>query len=269
MVTESDPIQLDAEGRITEDLACVQCGYNLRMLTKKASCPECGERVLRSMHRHPWLHDAGTIRRIRWGTLGMFIAIVLPFVAILIAFINQQPGPTSILYIAFGLESLAGWLLAAPPIFQRNRWDKLAMQTLRGCAILRVMLWGVVLLARPTHTFMDRWTVLLLLGIMTVELIGLTAVGRAFTRISEAVLQSETTPLNALTILHGVFTISLTSLLVIQWLSEMLGYDTPAWLGVPLVLVGIMAIPLLLYWLLLLPLMALMNFLELQKIPRP
>jgi hypothetical protein len=43
------PVTLNAEGRVAGDLACIQCGYNLRTLHREAKCPECGLEVARSM----------------------------------------------------------------------------------------------------------------------------------------------------------------------------------------------------------------------------
>jgi len=45
-----DKLQLDAEGRIAEDIHCRACGYNLRSLDPNGICPECGTAVGRSVH---------------------------------------------------------------------------------------------------------------------------------------------------------------------------------------------------------------------------
>ncbi|OWY72577.1 hypothetical protein B7486_06555 [cyanobacterium TDX16] len=43
-------VKLDEAGLIAEDLPCRHCGYNLRTLSPKVQCPECGTSVGRSVH---------------------------------------------------------------------------------------------------------------------------------------------------------------------------------------------------------------------------
>ncbi|MEP0843640.1 MAG: hypothetical protein HRF43_13130 [Phycisphaerae bacterium] len=42
-------VALDANGRIDEDVACIQCGYNQRGLSPEGVCPECATPVGRSV----------------------------------------------------------------------------------------------------------------------------------------------------------------------------------------------------------------------------
>ena len=44
---------------ITFDLPCAECGYNLRGLTTRGGCPECGSAVLVSIYDDSWHDDAG------------------------------------------------------------------------------------------------------------------------------------------------------------------------------------------------------------------
>ena len=71
-------VALDAEGRVVKDLACIQCGYNLRTLHRDAKCPECGVVVGRSV-RGDWLRyaDPAWLGNISAGLAWIVRAIVL------------------------------------------------------------------------------------------------------------------------------------------------------------------------------------------------
>jgi hypothetical protein len=63
MVVMSDSpghVHLDEQGWIDEDIACVECQYNLRALDPADGCPECGQPI------------AESLRAARWGFLTMF-----------------------------------------------------------------------------------------------------------------------------------------------------------------------------------------------------
>ena len=64
-----DHIRLDAEGRIDDDLPCIDCGYNLRTCPPDGSCPECGGAVLQSMRYLLRFADPAWLRRLGWGTV--------------------------------------------------------------------------------------------------------------------------------------------------------------------------------------------------------
>jgi hypothetical protein len=61
-------VTFDAEGRVAEDLSCVECGYNLRTLEWGSRCPECATPILRSL-RLNWLlvADPKWLRKIAGG----------------------------------------------------------------------------------------------------------------------------------------------------------------------------------------------------------
>lgn len=45
-------LSLDDTGRIAEDVACRQCGYNLHGLHPDGACPECETSIWRPVHGH-------------------------------------------------------------------------------------------------------------------------------------------------------------------------------------------------------------------------
>jgi len=61
-------LQLDADGRIAEDLYCLECEYNLRTLLPDAACPECGTPIGQSSRgRMLRFCDPAWLRRLTTG----------------------------------------------------------------------------------------------------------------------------------------------------------------------------------------------------------
>ena len=73
-------IRLDDEGRILDDLPCVQCGYNLRTVPVRQQCPECGGAVWTSYHRN--LENANPfwlgrlVRGMKWLMAALVVGMV-------------------------------------------------------------------------------------------------------------------------------------------------------------------------------------------------
>jgi len=62
----------DSEGRITADVPCIGCGYNLHTLLVTAACPECGWRAAASFRSHRLRFAApAMIRRFCAALLGL------------------------------------------------------------------------------------------------------------------------------------------------------------------------------------------------------
>lgn len=77
-------VAFDAEGKIIGDLACLRCGYNLRLMRPEAFCPECGVGVERTV-RGDLLRfsDAAWLRGVTNG-LGVLVVTIAATLAITI-----------------------------------------------------------------------------------------------------------------------------------------------------------------------------------------
>jgi hypothetical protein len=65
------------DGRVAEDVPCMQCGYNQRSLPADGRCPECGHDVATTLRERTgtrpvrlWLYDAGGgLALVGWGVI--------------------------------------------------------------------------------------------------------------------------------------------------------------------------------------------------------
>jgi hypothetical protein len=130
-----------------EDVRCISCGYNLRLLEKDGRCPECGTPVERSLHGDALLYSSpGYLRRLRQGVQliywGLIARIAVGLVSAGIAFVHGVllgMGGTGdaihvmllalliIADVAISVAVIVGWWLlstpdpAVPPEDRRNR----------------------------------------------------------------------------------------------------------------------------------------------------
>jgi len=79
----SQAVPRDADGRLAGDMACVQCGYNLRGLEPQGRCPECGSPVGESL-RQDLLRFAGAeaLRRVGRGAAMIVIGTLAHMAAV-------------------------------------------------------------------------------------------------------------------------------------------------------------------------------------------
>ncbi|MEX0776194.1 MAG: hypothetical protein WD042_10845 [Phycisphaeraceae bacterium] len=76
---------LDEQGRLTQDVYCLKCDYNLRGLPLNGTCMECGTPVARSLHgRTLRASDPRWLERLAQGFLLLWIGAVL-FAGLLLA----------------------------------------------------------------------------------------------------------------------------------------------------------------------------------------
>jgi hypothetical protein len=73
---------LDDAGRLTNTILCIECGYNLRGLTRGGRCPECDTPIERSLRgdalQYASLAWLRTVRRgLRWIAVSAFIGVML------------------------------------------------------------------------------------------------------------------------------------------------------------------------------------------------
>ncbi|MEX1087875.1 MAG: hypothetical protein WEC36_01520, partial [Phycisphaeraceae bacterium] len=66
---------LDGHGRVTLDLPCIACGYNLRAQPSDAACPECGHAVRRSLNTS-YIAVAAHRMWFIWAWWGMLMLVV-------------------------------------------------------------------------------------------------------------------------------------------------------------------------------------------------
>lgn len=74
LVQEPTPVVLE----ITEDVACIHCGYNLRGLRSDGRCPECNTDIRRSQHENLLkFAEPSRLRRVTLGANLMYWGIVI------------------------------------------------------------------------------------------------------------------------------------------------------------------------------------------------
>ncbi len=105
------PAALNTEGRISGDLGCITCGYNLRTLHVDGRCPECGADVRASIQvamETPalLLQDAAVGAR-GLVTAGSTLAVGIVLVILLVAFGLPDLNADAILFLACVLGTTA------------------------------------------------------------------------------------------------------------------------------------------------------------------
>ncbi len=128
----------------TTDVACIQCGYNLRGLSPDGVCPECACTIERSL-RGPWLRyaDARWLRRLRVGTLLLLIHAILWIVTAATAMVavwllSTYWGWLRYTFLPLLCLFIAGLLAitAKEPIFALTNEPSALRKILRGAALL-------------------------------------------------------------------------------------------------------------------------------------
>lgn len=138
---------------IDRDLPCLRCGYNLRGLTLRHRCPECGADIRRSVSgenllgcSEPWL------RSMAWG-LGLMLWSVLSYLAVIVGMLLYPILAYFVAWVSAGL-AIAGvfCLTRIDPQAQDEERPYSVRRLLRAAAVVRFACVAVVLLSmlRPT-----------------------------------------------------------------------------------------------------------------------
>lgn len=114
-------VRLDGEGRIAGDLACLRCGYNLRLLGREALCPECGVGVERTIRGDLLRYsDAAWLRGVADGlgivviTIAATLAITI-LSAVLFPFGADRPGGAAVIELLARIGCAVGaWRFGRP-----------------------------------------------------------------------------------------------------------------------------------------------------------
>lgn len=149
---------------IEGDLACANCGYNLRGLNYGRNCPECGtailpegaaadamSRVAAASQRRGALQDVllsgGPAQRRRWriGLGAAFVCVVVAVVARLLLFFvgfTGISGNVAFAYVTIGLVTSVVWVIAAWMVTPRSLdRGRPSVAVLRSFARLTQLLW--------------------------------------------------------------------------------------------------------------------------------
>lgn len=82
------------DNRLTEDLSCIGCGYNLRHQPAEGECSECGRAIADSLNAdYRWFAD---VRFLRQAALGMALftcTVALPLVSVMGMGMIGEPAP--------------------------------------------------------------------------------------------------------------------------------------------------------------------------------
>lgn len=169
-VSDNPPAALDTDRRLAVDLACVNCGYNLRTLRLEGICPECGSAVADSTRHYlrfaPWRWVeslAGGAALLLASVVGAALVALLMWLVAAPRIDYAEHGSAILarsLLLALGLVALllvlAGLLFLTKRDPRRHRgWEGLSARRLtRVCLLLPVI---VVLCAGLVPSLLPEW----------------------------------------------------------------------------------------------------------------
>ena len=118
-------LRLDDQGCINQDVACISCEYNLRTISPKVSCPECGKPVVDSLKVRLCFADPAWLKKLIRGLtvvlLGPVVYLIFGVSATLM--VGQQlPGwlIALVAYLLFVISFIGHWL------FTSAQWQTVA-----------------------------------------------------------------------------------------------------------------------------------------------
>lgn len=145
---------VDEQGRLSDDILCRQCGYNLRMQPLEGRCPECGAPVrLSASGFYLRFAEPNWVKRLARGALLIIIAMVGGFVgyiavvgvAMTVAFAGvNSPGPPMPVVVMMVLQAVVGLGIAAlvlAGVYQLTTPDPARSATPEGLSARRLARW--------------------------------------------------------------------------------------------------------------------------------
>ena len=110
---------IDSEGRVSRDIFCTGCDYNLRMTAADQSCPECGESVATTLANPlailPTMWRRGLFRGSVLIAVGIFARLFLIFLGFITPTVGSLPVAMIALVVVFSVWlNLGIWLFATP-----------------------------------------------------------------------------------------------------------------------------------------------------------
>lgn len=146
-------VKLDEAGLIAEDLPCRHCGYNLRTLSTKVQCPECGTSVGRSVHGDYLRYaDPAWVRGLATGASLVFAAITLQTLHSVILgglVLASLFVPKWFFMIGFGVSLIAGigfWLMTTADPGRRDAPER---RDPKKVARILLAIWILLVIPHP------------------------------------------------------------------------------------------------------------------------
>jgi hypothetical protein len=148
-------------GVIEGDLACDQCGYNLRTLPLDGVCPECAGSVLRAVEafrdrKQPGLSGQSTY----WlasGGVGFLVYLIIGNLDVFKdRLFHPPPGiRLSIWYTELGILAAAWWLITRRP--KRMHWSQGCAAVMARLSVLAAFGWWIFRSIRWAHVSDPMW----------------------------------------------------------------------------------------------------------------
>ena len=136
----ANEIALDSDGRIAQDMRCLNCGYNLRGLLPDGRCPECGIAVGRSAYgdvlrycEPAWVESLAS--GANWLLASILVGILASVAGVAFAAASGTASPMMIGLVWVLVALIGCWKLTAPDpseleqntkVRQVARWGMLA-----------------------------------------------------------------------------------------------------------------------------------------------
>ncbi len=215
----------DAEQRISADLSCTRCGYNLRSLLLTARCPECGQFVQRTLADGK-RQSRKLIRELQSACEVMLIGFGIAALGGLWAFVQVLVGMIALLIgmavAAYGGSSLPRALSTALP--EGGRWSA-------GRLLSHGFIWLMIasLLSLAAIGRMRRLTPMLVVAACGIPLVWIAGLARTQELARAYAIHSAIKPTRALIAVHSFAAAAFWTMLSL-WAADRLPRTAVPWL---------------------------------------